>query len=109
MIRKLSDAVIEADLRKLLGQGWHLVILCREVPDFRHGQCYSEWVMRIARPDGGEEYPLVLGRPPFEERRFSTLTTLGKFLTKHRFATAEVPFQAGMRTVNIPVAVRSAD
>ena len=64
MMRKVPNAVIEADLRKLLADGWHLVILCRETPEFRHSQCYSDWVMRIARPDGGEEYPLVLGRPP---------------------------------------------
>ena len=102
MTRKLPDAVIEADLRRLLSQGWHLVILCREEPGFRHGQCYSDWVMRIARPDGGEEYPLVLGRPPFDERRFSTLTTLGKFLAKHHFTTPQIPLTVGVRTINIP-------
>ena len=104
MTREIPNAVNEPGLRKLLAKGWHLVIVCHETPDYRDRQCYGDWVMRVARPDGAEEWPLALSRPPHDERRFSTLNTVVKFLDKYGFATPQIPLRAGARVVNSPPA-----
>ena len=97
-----ADAVNEPGLRKLLAKGWHLVVLCHETPSFRSNHWYGNWTLRIARPDGAEERRLVLSRAPFEERRFSTLSTVVKFLAKYDFATSHIPLKPGGRAINVP-------
>ena len=102
MTREPSNAVNEPGLRKLLAKGWHVVVLCTETPEFRNKQCFGEWAIRVMRPDGGEECHLVLSRAPYDERRFSTLNTVAKFLDKYGFATSHIPLKVGGRSVNVP-------
>lgn len=102
MTQEPPDAVNEPGLRELLAKGWHLVIVCCELPDYRHRQCYGDWVMRVARPDGAEEFYLALSRPPYDERHFSTLNTVVRFADKYGFTMPQIPLRPGARVVNVP-------
>lgn len=101
--------VTEPGLRKLVAQGWHVVVVAMENARLHNQHWRGDWRVRVARPDGGLEMVLVVSRTPNPERQFSMLSTVVNFLDKYGFATVHVPLRRGGRTVHVPVASWSED
>ena len=104
MTREPPDVVTERGLRKLVGQGWHLVLVAYEDAQFRSQHWSGSWGVRVARPDGAAEHVLVVSRAPNDERRFTTINPVFSLLDKYGVAVVHVPLHAGGRAVNIPSA-----
>lgn len=106
MTREPLDAVNERELRKLVEEGWHLVIVAFEDATLHRNQWHGDWALRIATPDGAEERRLVLHREPNDERRFSTIGPVVGILRKYGVVVVHIPIWTGGRGVNVPPPIR---
>ena len=102
MDRGQSHAITEHRLRELVALGWHVAVICQAAAEQRYNAWHGEWTVRAVRPDGADERPLVVHRPPQNERRIKTLTAVVVLLKELGFDQANIPLVRGHRSIHVP-------